>query len=311
MNSARKGHTPHTEAIQKCLFNVFQQAFSKRPFDALCAILRIEGMSDVGWDPFEESIVFFEDFNWLLKQIDQKKGPASSRRILTLLYCHSVEMSAVHDMLANLLRGIANEPYLLSPFHHLYRKPKKKKGSFNAIPPSALTKFRELKKMAQKAGQNKLVDILDQFFDERIRNAFSHSDFVFTEKEFRFMHGLAHAISLEELDKKIAICFDFYEAFMATHRQVRLEMSQGKRFHQWPNYEVLEVLSAEDGVYGFHVHFSNGTKATCSRKKSGTEAINISIEADGTLNFFVGDIGALEKVWKINGQPVDDWDSLG
>ena len=78
-----------------------------------------------------------------------------------------------------------------------------------------------------------------------------------------------------------------------------------------PQYEVLELLSSEDeGLYGFHMHFSNGSRATYTRRKSGTDATNITFERDGGINFMVGLLTALEPVWKINGEPVTDWNAL-
>ncbi len=61
---------------------------------------------------------------------------------------------------------------------------------------------------------------------------------------------------------------------------------------------------------GFNVHFSNGSKATYSRRLSGIQATNLHFERSGHIGFMVGDLDALEPVWKINGMPVDDWDSL-
>ena len=82
------------------------------------------------------------------------------------------------------------------------------------------------------------------------------------------------------------------------------------RYHQWPNYEVLELLTTDVGVLcGFSVLFSNGNKATYSRDESGTRAINVTFEKNGGVKFFVGSHDDLEPVWKIDGKPVDDWDA--
>ena len=48
------------------LHELFACAFNASPFEALCSILRVGGMSDEGWDPFEESRNAFNDFNWLM-----------------------------------------------------------------------------------------------------------------------------------------------------------------------------------------------------------------------------------------------------
>jgi hypothetical protein len=77
----------------------------------------------------------------------------------------------------------------------------------------------------------------------------------------------------------------------------------------WTHSSQL-LSSDEDGLYGFHVHFSNGSRSTYTRRRSGIEAINLTFEKDGGINYMVGLIDAMEPVWKINGQPVQDWGSL-
>jgi hypothetical protein len=103
----------------------------------------------------------------------------------------------------------------------------------------------------------------------------------------------------------IGNCFSFYGALLWCQKYWLKELSQAPKFHKWPQYEILEILSTEDeGVYGFNVHFSNGNKATYSRTEKGTECTNITLEKDGSINFFVGSLDDLEQVWKIDGEPV-------
>jgi len=296
--------------FKKYIDNLFSRAFKSSPFDALCTILRVKGLSDSNWDPFEESLDAFDDFNWFLKRSIKEHGDRCTRRIALLIYCQAIEMTAIHEMLANLLRCITGKPYVISPFGHLQKR--KKKQFLDWIPPSALAKFREIKKLADEAGEENLSKCIDSFFNEHVRNAFSHSDFILTDTEFRSTEGgLAKSIKVSELDQLISICFDFYKAFIATYKQWRLILAQSKQYHKWPNYEVLELLSdKKEGIYGFHVHFSNGSKATYTRKRSGTEAINFGFNRDGTIYFMVGDLEKLESVWKVNGEPVTDWEAL-
>jgi len=80
-------------------------------------------------------------------------------------------------------------------------------------------------------------------------------------------------------------------------------MAKQSKFYKLPNYEVLELLSNEKGVCGFHIHFSNGSKATYSRTTEGSECCNILFNNDGSIhNFWIGSISALEPVWKVNGK---------
>lgn len=304
------GHTELRPDIDSYFDSLFRRAFKTRPFDFLCTILRVGGMMDANWDPFEESLDASEDFSWLLQHSLSHRDERAARRVALLIYCQAVEMTAVHEMLTNLLRCVAKEPYIISPFAHLIKR--KKKSVWSWVPPSAPAKFREIKNLATKIGDDQLSKIIESFFNEHVRNAFSHSDYVLTDKEFRWTEsGPASFIPVKDLDRLIAICFDFYEAFIQSHKKWCIILGRSNRFHKWPQYEVLEILSNEkEGIYGFSVHFSNSTKATYKRQRSGTEATNLTIEQDGTINFFVGDLGKLEPLWKVDGKPVTDWEAL-
>lgn len=292
------------------IHRLFERAFDTSPFEALCSILRVGGMSDEGWDPFEESRKAFDDFNWLLDKSNTERNEACSRRIALLMYCHAVEMTAVHEIITNCLRCLLNEQYIIDPFQNLSRR--KKKERFSYISPSAKNKFKFIKELALQAKESQLGEDIDSFFDENIRNAFSHSDYIFADDSFRFRGGkLACQIRYAELEKKITGCFGFYGAFMYLHRQWLKELTKTKKYHMWQRYQVLEILSSEEeGVYGFNVHFSNGSKSTYERRASGIKARNFHFDRDGHIEFYIGDLNALEPVWKIDGIPVVDWDLL-
>jgi len=49
------------------LSDLFSTAFKKAPFEVLCALLRVSGLQDADWDPFEESVGAFAGFNALLR----------------------------------------------------------------------------------------------------------------------------------------------------------------------------------------------------------------------------------------------------
>jgi hypothetical protein len=157
-----------------------------------------------------------------------------------------------------------------------------------------------------------VIAAVEAFFDERIRNAFSHSDYIITEDQFRFADGgLAQSIPPERLDELTVQCFAFFGAFIYIHKRWLRQLGKAKRFHQMPQYEVLELLSSEEnGLYGFNMHFSNASRATYARRKSGIEATNLVFERDGGINFQIGMLERCEPGWKINGHAVEDWRAL-
>jgi hypothetical protein len=282
------------------LSDLFWAAFDKSPFEVICAMLRVSGMQDADWDPFEESKVAFEDYNAILRFEDAVLSSAGRWRVGLLMYCQAVEMTAPQEFLANLLRILNGEKYHIKPFGSLGRANKKK--IFSWVPPSAPVKYRELKRLANQCNQMALCNYIDQFFNEDVRNAFSHSDYVFSGNQFRWTEcGLPQQLPVDVVNLITQNCYRFFSALLWLHSRVLVDLRALPRFHKWPNYEVLELHSDSDRLYGFSVHFSNGSKATYSRTERGIECTNILFESDGSINFMVGLVNELRPEWKVNG----------
>lgn len=292
------------------LDGLFGAAVDSDAYETVCAVLRVAAHENPQWDPLEESIRAFGDLNLVLEEVNRQKSEDCQVRIALLIYCQAVEMTAVHELLVSLVRIIAGKPYMMSPFRKLARKNKK---LFSSFPPSAKKKFGEIKRLANESGRTDLSEMIDLFFNDQVRNAFSHSDYVLTEDHFRWTEGESpHQVAREELLLLINNCFMFVGALLEAQPRWRYWLGQLKRYHKWPRYEVLELHASEDlGVYGFTVHFSNGTKASYVRKPGeGSKPLNLLPKKNGTIDFFVGDIDALEECWKIDGKRVVDWEGL-
>jgi hypothetical protein len=68
-------------------------------------------------------------------------------------------MSAIHEIIANLLRCVSGQAYAPFPFSALVRK-KKKSAPWNVMPPTMPAKIRLLKTMAKTLGETELEDAL-------------------------------------------------------------------------------------------------------------------------------------------------------
>lgn len=313
MESDNDTSKPEAEAsplVKEChdfWFALTNKAFDRSPFDTLCTLLRPRGMHDAGWDVLDEAGVTFDDFNWMVKTAHESKGKGTARRFALYYYSFLVEMTAVHEMIMNILRSISGQHYLPFPFLHLNRR--RKNDQWAIIPPSMKMKLREIVKIARKLGELDLVEKLEYVFDDKLRNAIAHSDYVLTSDELRITEsGPVDVMPLVEVDRKINYAFVFLSGLLKAGANAKFALRGAKRYHKWENYEVLELLSDENGVYGFHVHFSNGSKSTFTRDKNGVTQINMTLR-DG-VGFMVGMIDKLEPVWKVDGVPVTDWDKL-
>jgi hypothetical protein len=265
----------------RILDSLFSNSVKKRSFGTLCTLLRVRGIESY-YNAFEESKIAFDDFNWMLSKAKSDRNLNCFRRIGLLIYCQAVEMTEPHIILANLLGCILNRDYVIDPFIKLYN-PKSKKKEFvvksDSYPPSAKRKFDLIKKLAHEAGQDELEKSIDLFFNEKIRNAFSHSDYVFTDTHF-------NNLRLEELDKILCECFAFYEAFFASYRNWMMNLGKEHQKCKWPNGEVLELLRTDaEGLFGFHLHFPKGHTSTYRRSQNGVDAINFTFDKDGRIEF--------------------------
>lgn len=287
-------------------FRLFEKAFSVSSFDTLCTLLRPGAMHGAGWDVLDEAESTFADFNWMLDVAQKEKGKATARRFALYYYCFLVEMTAIHATIINVLRCVSGEHYVAFPFQHLYRRRKKDNQS---IPPSMIQKVKAIRDAATRADESELAEKIGYVFDERLRNAVAHSDYILTANELRVREpGPGKSVSLKDVDRKVNYTFRFLSGLLSAVNNMKYALRRSPKYHKWENYEVLELLANEHGVYGFHVHFSNGNKSTFMRTKDGVTQINMRT-SDG-IGFMVGMIDDLEPVWKVNGVPVDDWKSL-
>jgi hypothetical protein len=292
------------EKYHKCLFDLARKAIEGNPFGFICTMLRVSGCEDEEWDTLSSAKETLEDFNVCLQQAYKQSRYKTATRIGLVMYCHLVEMTVGHDLLFNTLRCIAGQEYTIWPFKHLIVVRNKKK---QVIPPTATGKFNEIKKLAQELGVNDIVECIDEIFDVEIRNAVSHSDYMVTDNYFRMREGgYPRQINLQTITELIGRCFSFYDAMLFWNNKWLEEFSQMFQYLKLPNYEVLELLSENNMVHGFVIHFSNGHKASYSRRNC-CDLVNIIVKTDGTLCPTCGRIDILEKIWKIDNKPAEEY----
>jgi hypothetical protein len=150
------------------------------------------------------------------------------------------------------------------------------------------------------------VHLIESVYDDQVRNAFSHSDYIITEDTFRWTEGgLGGQLPLENLNNFISNAFSFTGMFMAIRDRWLALAAEMPRYHRWPNYEVFELLKSEGKLDGFRVHFSNGTSARFHRSPGGVDLMNVTIQPDGTINFMVGLLDALTSRYVVDGKEVE------
>lgn len=92
--------------------------------------------------------------------------------------------------------------------------------------------------------------------------------------------------------------YKFSDELLKIYFSKRLGFKNDYPYHKLAGFEVLEFLVNEKfGLYGFRMHFSNGTNACFERTENSVKAINIILGAP--INFMAGDLGKLKHEWRV------------
>lgn len=248
------------------------------------SLLRVVGMEDRGWDPFLESRAILEDLNTVIQMDLPEDGfpnaNATKWRMGLFMYSHMIEMDAPYEVIANLLRYKLGKGYNPNPFFQFLNKQERNRfKNQGLIYPT--TKIKIINMLSKEAGLG-FEEAFGKFFNPRLRNAISHSDYVVTETEFRVRNGTgawgAYAISLDELDEIMTRCKAFYSTFFGieyTAREMWGGTSDRVLPYDLPYKGLLEILVDQKKVMcGFKVHWPNNSESTYRRTEDGIEMIN-------------------------------------
>ena len=247
------------------------------------SLLRIVGMEDRGWDPLMESRAALDDLNSIMQMelpIANFPNPEMTKwRIGLLLYSHMVEMDAPYEVITNLLRFRLGYGYSPNPYYQFLNSKEKKRFAGRGLYPAG--KIKIIKKLSDEAGLN-IGRAFDDFYDPKLRNAVSHSDYIVTDTQFRVRNGTgawgAYSIPLENLDKTLTKAKAFYSMFFGLDHAARHTWGgmAAKALPYDPHYKgLLEVLSDDMGLMcGFKVHWPNSSESTYRRTETGIEMTN-------------------------------------
>lgn len=262
------------------------------------SLLRIVGMEDQGWDPYLESRAILEDLNAIM-QTDLPKEKFPDKELTTwrmglLMYSHIVEMDAPYEVLTNLLRFRLGEGYSPNPYFKFLNKDQKKRFRKSGIFPKQ--KIEIIKNLSTKADLA-VGEIFDDFYNGKLRNAISHSDYIITDKEFRCRSGTgavgAFSISLSNLNELITKAKIFMSTFFGLEAGARecWEVKKHKAIPYDPNYKgLMEVLVNDDDLMcGFKVHWPNNSESIYRRSDDGIEMVNCTLDLkNDTIELWVG-----------------------
>ena len=257
---------------------------SKDIINYFASLLRVSGAEDGGWDPYAESRATIEDLNNFFK-IDLPRDlfpdpNATHWRIGLLLYSHVVEMDAPHEVLTNLLRFRLGRGYSSNAFFEFLTA--KERASFSKRGISSGRKIEIIQELSTAADLPDIGTIFGDFYNNQLRNAVGHSDYILVDDDFRSRRSIsrtkAFRIPYDQLDEIICAARAFIAAFFKVELLARQVwgLSKQKAVPYDPHYKgLMEVLvDAQDVMCGFRVHWPNGSESTYRRTQDGVEMIN-------------------------------------
>ena len=230
-------------------------------------------------------------------ELSEERFPSAEMtiwRMGLLMYSHMVEMDAPYEVITNLLRFQLGYGYSPNPYYQFLSKAEQKQFAKRGIYPSG--KIKIIKQLSKELGVN-VGDMFDEFYDPKLRNAISHSDYIFTDTHFRVRNGTgawgAFAIPLEKLNEIITRCKAFYSTFFGIEHAARRTFgSIAKKALPYDLHckGLLEVLADKNGIMcGFRVHWPNESESTYRRTEDGIEMMNCILAIQqNTIQFMVG-----------------------
>jgi hypothetical protein len=261
------------------------------------SLLRVLGMEDRGWDPYAESRAMLNDINGFFKldlpKTYFKQPDKTTWRIGLLLYSHIVEMDAPYEVITNLLRFQLGNGYSPNPFFEFLTANEQKAFQRRGI--TTGRKIEIIKQLSTKLGLDTGA-IFDDFYNNRLRNAVSHSDYILTDEDFRCRDGIsgmrAFRIGYEELNKIITSAKAFIAAFFYLDHFARLYWGEsGRRAIPYDaHYKgLMEVLVDNEGLMcGFKIHWPNNSESFYRRTEEGIDMCNCMLDIKGrTVQLFV------------------------
>lgn len=270
MTVANQNNPQFAEQYYSALDTLFTKAREIDEFEYVLTLIRVRGgIEDAGWDPLLETDAFFSEF-WALLQAPLNNY--TKIRLSLVLYCHLLEVESIYWLIENMLRVVEGTGQNLYPFAQLYRRSKK-----GAIPPSSASIVKFISEHAERLGYSDIAQHIIEMFDDTIRHAFAHSDYILHQDEFRSrqrsmqavgegfdlktrervpVQVTQRAIKIQDLIARLNRGFSFYQAVRAAHISHVRSYKEPKTIMTRMGKTRL-LVHPEHGVHGFQSHIEN------------------------------------------------------
>jgi hypothetical protein len=249
--------------IRYTLEELFKSAQENGQVEFIYTLLRLQGLQSNYEDPLINLKSYLE--KGIAQPLELK---FKELKLLTMkmdVYC----------LIANLIRCSLGKLFKFNPFYHLF-----KGNPFSNSSSDFVKIINELSKICDEAKMNLL--------GEQIRVCFPSSFFI----ENTIISNSKTKIKTYE------VIFDFLSTFLNIYFDSLVAYQSFTKVFAWPRFEVFELLVNDNiGLYGFSVHFSNGSRATFARHQNWIECTNLL--PGEPIGFMSGFSGNMRREWMI------------
>lgn len=185
-----QGRNPvYDESVPRYL-TAFDPAFARATeadeAEFIKALLRIAGVQDAGWDPYETTVRAIPAMMKLHALIPPgDEWYETSRHLALWTYLHAIEASEPYAMLADLLDIAAGGWAYGIRFPGLPYGSARPDGTRATRPQRRDEKVKELRRLAAAADLSDVLGPLDEVWDRELRNAVFHADYSIHGSETR------------------------------------------------------------------------------------------------------------------------------
>jgi hypothetical protein len=222
----------------------FRRALETSEFEFVSLLIRVRGLEDPGWDPYESTKATVK---YVREAIASTKTFEAERTLQLWIYGDIVEASEPYEILMNLTRVILGERY-----HGYCFPPRPNRG-----PQSPGEKIRQIEEAAVTASVPNLVLPLKEVWDRDLRNAIFHSDYSLHGDEVRLRNPYRvypHETVMQLINKALA----FHDVLSVLENAYRAHFESPKLipvhpgFAKWPGEKAWVMVRKGTGAIGLH-----------------------------------------------------------
>jgi hypothetical protein len=226
----------------KIFDTAYRRAQNQSEFELVSLLIRMHGMEDPGWDPFESTQTTVRLVRRAIGRVDSFEA---ERTLQLWLYGHIVEASEPYEILMNLSRIIAGERYCAYCF-----------PTRNGRPPlSPGEKIRAIEASVARVELSDVVLPVREIWDRDFRNALFHSDYSLSGNEVRIRNPL-RVLSHETVMGYINRALAFFNALVNVDSIYRASFDKPRlipvhpEFAKWPQERAWVIVRQDYGAIG-------------------------------------------------------------